>query len=184
MENTTIMKKGIYAGSFDPPTNGHLWMIEQGAKLFDVLIVAIGTNPDKKYTFSLETRVEMLRDIIKPYRNTKVDTFENQFLVNYAKSAGASYILRGIRSENDYEYERVMRHLNSDLNPDILTVFLMPPREITEISSSFVKGLVGPEGWEKLVEKYVPEPVCEKFFEKFRNQRRVAGMGESAGKPT
>jgi len=184
MENTTIIKKGIYAGSFDPPTNGHLWMIEQGARLFDVLIVAMGTNPDKKYTFSLETRVEMLRDITKPYRNTKVDTFGNQFLVNFAKSVGASYILRGIRSENDYEYERVMRHLNSDLNPDILTVFLMPPREITEISSSFVKGLVGLEGWEKPVEKYVLEPAYEKFFEKFGNKTRIASLGGSAWKPT
>ena len=181
---TTIMKKGIYAGSFDPPTNGHLWMIEQGARLFDVLIVAIGTNPAKEYTFSLDERVEMLRNITKQYRNTTVDTFENQFLVNYAKSVGASCILRGIRSEGDYEYERVMRHINSDLDSSILTVFLMPPREIAEISSSFVKGLVGPKGWEKTIKKYVPETVYEKFLEKFRNQIHPAGIRENAGKPT
>jgi len=180
----TSMKKGIYAGSFDPPTNGHLWMIEQGATLFDVLIVAIGTNPEKKYTFSLEARVEMLREIAKPYRNTTVDTFENQFLVNYAKSVGASYILRGIRSENDYEYERIMRHINSDLDPNILTVFLIPPREIAEISSSFVKGLVGPEGWEKTIKRYVPEPVHKEFLKKFRKQIRLGEVRENSGKLT
>jgi len=161
------MKKGVYAGSFDPPTNGHLWMMEQGAKLFDELIVAIGINPDKKYTFSLDERIEMLRKITKKSQNTTVDTYENQFLVNYARSVGAGYILRGIRSESDYEYERVMRNINSDLDPNIVTVFLMPPREIAEISSSFVRGLVGPEGWEKIIKKYVPEPVYEKFLEKF-----------------
>jgi len=164
------MKKGVYAGSFDPPTNGHLWMIEQGAKIFDLLVVAIGVNPDKKYTFSLDTRVEMLRNVTKPYRNISVDTFENKFLVNYAKSVEAYYILRGIRSEGDYEYERAMRYINSDLNPNILTVFLIPPREIAEISSSFVKDLVGPEGWEKIIRKYVPKPVYEKILKQFKNR--------------
>jgi pantetheine-phosphate adenylyltransferase len=165
------MKKGVYAGSFDPPTNGHLWMIEQGARLFDEVIVAIGINPDKKYTFSLNERVEMLRNITEKCQNITVDSFENQFLVNYAESVRAGYILRGIRSESDYEYERAMRNINGDLNPNIVTVFLMPPREIAEISSSFVEGLVGPDGWEKIVKKYVPEPVYEKFLDKFKNER-------------
>jgi len=162
------MKKGVYAGSFDPPTNGHLWMIQQGATLFDELIVAIGINPEKKYTFSLDERFEMLKEITKRCQNTEVDTYENQFLVNYASSVGACYILRGIRTEGDYENERGMRNINSDLNPNILTVFLMPPREISEITSSFVKGLIGPEGWEKIIQKYIPEPIHEKFLEKFR----------------
>jgi len=164
------MKKAVYAGSFDPPTNGHLWMIKQGARLFDLLIVAIGVSPDKKYAFSLDARVEMLRNITKPYRNTSVETFENQFLVNYAKSVEACYVLRGIRSEGDYEYERAMRYINSDLDPNILTVFLIPPREIAEISSSFIKDLVGPRGWEKIVKKYVPRSVYEKLLKQFRNR--------------
>ena len=96
------MKKGVYAGSFDPPTNGHLWMIEQGAKLFGEVIVTIGINPDKKYTFSLNERVEMLRNITKKCQNITVDSFQSQFLVNYAESVQAGYILRGIRSESDY----------------------------------------------------------------------------------
>ena len=162
------MKKAIYAGSFDPPTNGHVWMIEQGAKLFDELVVAIGLNPDKKHAFSLDERIEMLYKITGQYSNIKVDTFENQFLVNYARSVDATYVLRGIRTPGDYEYERGMRHINSDLNPEITTVFLMPPRKISEISSSLVKGLVGPEGWEQVVRSYVPEPVYKKFLERFK----------------
>jgi pantetheine-phosphate adenylyltransferase len=169
------MKKAVYGGSFDPPTNGHSWMIEQGAKLFDQLVIAIGINPAKEYAFSLQERIEMLKKITEPRDNTSIDTFQNQFLVNYAESVGAGYILRGIRSEGDYEYERVMRHVNSDLNYNILTVFLMPPREIAEVSSSFVKGLLGPKGWEKIVKKYVPEPVYQKFLEKSRSRTRFPG---------
>jgi len=173
------MRKAVYGGSFDPPTNGHLWMIEQGAKLFDVLVVALGINPSKEYAFSVDERVEMLRNITKDFRNITIDTFQDQFLVSYAESVGADHIIRGIRSEADYEYERVMRHVNSDLNSNILTVFLMPPREIAEVSSSFVKGLVGPEGWEKIVKKYVPKPVYEKFLEKSRKKKRFPGSREN-----
>jgi len=74
-------------------------------------------------------------------------------------------MLRGIRNESDYEYERVMRNINGDLNPVITTVFLMPPRVIAEVSSSMIKGLVGPDGWETIVKRYLPEPVFEKLRE-------------------
>ncbi|MGB0776141.1 MAG: pantetheine-phosphate adenylyltransferase, partial [Akkermansiaceae bacterium] len=82
-------------------------------------------------------------------------------LVDYAHEVKAGYILRGIRSSNDYEYERVMRHINSDMAPGITTTFLMPPRDIAELSSSMVKGLIGPEGWQTTVRRYVPAPVFE-----------------------
>ncbi len=159
------MKRAVYAGSFDPPTCGHLWMIETGARLFDELVVAVGINPDKKYTLDVATRVELLREITRTLPNTRIDTFENQFLVRYARSAQAEYVIRGIRTEADYEYERAMRHMNADLDPQITTVFLMPPRQIAEISSSLVKGLVGPAGWEEIVRNYVPEPVHRKLLE-------------------
>jgi pantetheine-phosphate adenylyltransferase len=81
--------------------------------------------------------------------------------VDYAKEVGAEFILRGIRSPGDYEYERVMRHINSDMAPDINTVFLMPPREMAELSSSMVMGMVGPEGWGKTVRRYVPSAVFD-----------------------
>ncbi len=157
------MKKAVYAGSFDPPTNGHLWMIQRGLEIFDTLIVAIGQNPSKSYTFSIEDRLKLLKASVPSCERLRFSHFDNKYLVDYAESLEAEYILRGIRSPADYEYERVMRAINGDLKPDIQTVFLMPPREIAEVSSSMVKGLIGPEGWEDTVRRYVPQPVFDKL---------------------
>ncbi|MBV8656861.1 MAG: pantetheine-phosphate adenylyltransferase [Burkholderiales bacterium] len=159
------MKRAVYAGSFDPVTNGHLWMIERGYELFDEMIVAIGVNPEKRATFTVDEREEMLGEVTDHLPNLKVTSFENQFLVNYARSVGANYILRGIRSASDYEFERNMRYINSDLVPEVATVFLMPPRSIAEVSSTMIKGLVGPEGWEEVLKKYVPPAVHRRFIE-------------------
>ncbi len=155
----------VYAGTFDPLTTGHLWMIEQGAAVFDKLIVAIGINPEKRCMFSVDERLDMLRRSVERFPNVEVDSFANQFLIAYAQSVGAQFVLRGIRTESDYEYERTMRNINGDLNPRITTIFLIPPRGIAEVSSSMVKGLIGPEGWEKIVRSYLPEPVFEKLKE-------------------
>ncbi|GJM20075.1 MAG: phosphopantetheine adenylyltransferase [Phycisphaeraceae bacterium] len=149
----------VYAGSFDPPTNGHVWMIERSAKLFDRLLVAAADNPEKKYSFDLEQRLGWLGEICAPWDNVEVVRIENQFLAHFARDRGAKFAVRGIRDEDDYQYERGMRYVNSDLNEDLTTVFLMPPRELCQISSSFVKGMVGPEGWEGVVTRYVPANV-------------------------
>ncbi len=154
-----MMRTAVYAGSFDPPTNGHLWMIQQGLEMFDNLIVATGSNPSKSYSFTVEERLELLRLSTPESKRLVIAHFDNRYLVDYAKKMGAKYILRGIRSPNDYEYERVMRHINSDMAPQITTVFLMPPRDIAELSSNMIKGLIGPKGWEETVHRYVPEPV-------------------------
>ena len=155
---------GVYAGSFDPLTIGHLWMIEEGARLFEQLIVAVGLNPDKRHTFSVEDRLTMLRKSCSPYRNVTVAAFSNLYLIDYAESVDATHILRGIRSASDYEFERTMRNINGDLDPRICTVFLMPPRDISEVSSSMVKGLIGPKGWQSIVKKYVPNPVYQRLL--------------------
>ena len=165
MRATKQQRLGVYAGSFDPPTVGHLWMIEQGVRLFGRLIVAVGVNPEKKCTFSVEARLQMLRASTKPFRNVSVSSFSNRYLIHYAQSVGATHILRGIRSESDYEFERTMRNINSDLNADICTVFLMPPRGIAEVSSSMVRGLIGPGGWQKIVRKYVSDAVYKQLLE-------------------
>lgn len=141
-------------------------MIEQGVGLFDELIVGVGINPDKKYTFSLADRLIMLRESLAELRNLSVTSFSNRYLIDYAKSVGATHILRGIRSESDYEYERTMRNINGDLDSQICSVFLMPPRDIAEVSSSMVKGLVGPKGWQKVVRKYLPKPVYSRFLKR------------------
>ena len=154
----------VYAGSFDPPTCGHMFMVEEGAALFDRLIVAVGVNPNKKCTFPLAERLAMLRECTAAFENVEVDSFEGQFLVHYAAAKGANHILRGVRSEEDYRFEHAMRNVNEDLEPGLTTVFLIPPREICEISSSFVKSLVGFEGWEEVVKPYVPEPVYKRLL--------------------
>lgn len=164
------MDRCVYAGSFDPLTNGHIWMISEGAKLFDELIIAVGINHEKKPMFPTEEKIQMIKTCTKDYRNIKVDSFEKQFLVNYAKSVGAQYILRGIRNSKDYEYEKSMRIINHALNKDVSAIFLMPPEELSEVSSSVVKGLIGPEGWEKAVRKYVPDVVYEKLLAYFHRK--------------
>jgi pantetheine-phosphate adenylyltransferase len=158
-----LKRLGVYAGSFDPLTVGHLWMIRQGVLLFDQLVVAIGTNLEKQYTFTVEERLDMLRESLEAFRNISVVGFSNRYLIDFAQSLGATHILRGIRSESDYEYERTMRYINGDLGENICTVFLMPPRDIAEVSSSMVKNLVGPNGWQDVVRKYVPGPVYDRL---------------------
>jgi pantetheine-phosphate adenylyltransferase len=143
-------------------------MILQGAKLFDKLIVAIGVNPAKKPMFTLDERINMLCEIVHSQylKNVEVQSFQNEFLVEYARQVDANYLLRGIRSSTDYAFEHNMRNVNADIVGDwqttsINTVFLIPPREVCEISSSLVKGLIGPKNWEGIVSKYVPRGVFE-----------------------
>lgn len=162
-------KLAVYAGTFDPLTNGHLWVIEQGLKLFDRLVVALGINPEKQCMFSVENRLEMIREATQQLPNLKITTTD-QFLVNYTESIGAQFFLRGIRSGDDYEYEKAMRNVNSKLKPNVITVFLMPPPDLFEVSSSMIRGLIGPEGWESIVQRYVPESVFEKIKEKYHGK--------------
>ncbi|ASK27014.1 pantetheine-phosphate adenylyltransferase [Neisseria chenwenguii] len=157
-------RRAVYAGSFDPPTNGHLWMIREAAALFDELIVSIGTNPEKRSSYTVAERQAMLEDITREFSNVRITVFENRFLVHYAREVEARFIVRGIRANADYEFERSMRYINSDLAPEISTVFLMPPREIAEVSSTMVKGLVGPKGWRDMIRRYLPEPVYQRIL--------------------
>lgn len=158
--------KVLYAGTFDPPTLGHEWMIKEALKLFDHVVVAIGKNAEKKTKFSLDERMDMLRKICKPFKNVTIDSFEKKYIAHYATSIGATTLVRGIRDAQDFEYERTMRHVNSDIDSDIKTVFFMPPRELVAISSSFVKSLIGPERWEEVIVKFVSAPVFEEIVMK------------------
>ncbi|MCX8514194.1 MAG: pantetheine-phosphate adenylyltransferase [Pseudomonadota bacterium] len=168
-----MVKRAVYAGSFDPVTKGHLWIIEQAAQLFNHLIIAIGENATKSYSFDIKTRLDLLRKVTKQYKNVEVSHFHNQFLIHYAAQVKAQYIIRGIRNVNDYEYEKGMRHINSDISKDITTIFLMPPRGVAEISSSLVNGLVGSDQWENIVTKYVP-PVVVKQMIKLHQSNQVS----------
>ncbi|MEM4068061.1 MAG: pantetheine-phosphate adenylyltransferase [Candidatus Micrarchaeaceae archaeon] len=170
MKGKDVKIKGVYAGSFDPPTNGHLWMINKGASIFDKLVVAIGINPSKKYTFTIEERIDMLKHITKNLHNIEITHFENEFLVKYANNIGAQFILRGIRDSSDYEYEGSMRSVNEDIEGEITTIFLMPPEKLSKISSSLVKGLVGNNDWERIVSNYIPSYVL-KYLKSTRHNK-------------
>ncbi|MEN9946825.1 MAG: pantetheine-phosphate adenylyltransferase [Pseudomonadota bacterium] len=165
------MTKAIYAGSFDPLTNGHLWLIDKAANIFDQLIVALGDNPIKKYTFNLDERLALLSQVLAPYPNVQIDHFSGEFLVNYALEQQVNFIIRGIRNSTDYEYERTMRYINADLSALVDTVFLIPPRDYAEVSSSLVKGFVGTKGWQDIVAKYVPPVVLEAIINKFAKEK-------------
>jgi pantetheine-phosphate adenylyltransferase len=132
------MTVAIYPGSFDPVTNGHLDLIERGSQLFDTLVVAVLRNEIKQPLFTVEDRVEMLREVIGNIDNVEVDCFDG-LLVNYATQRGARVILRGIRAISDYEYELQMALTNRRLEPGIETVFLMAGEANSFVSSRLVK---------------------------------------------
>ena len=128
----------IYPGSFDPLTNGHLDLIERGAKLFDELIVAILSNDGKTSLFTLGERCEMLCEAVKHLPNVRVESFDG-LLVRFAAAKGARVILRGIRAVSDYEYELQMALMNRKLQPDLETVFMLPGEAYSYVSSRLVK---------------------------------------------
>jgi pantetheine-phosphate adenylyltransferase len=128
----------IYPGSFDPVTNGHLDLIERGEKMFDLLIVAVLRNAEKQPLFSVQERVEMLREVTKPWSAVEVDVFDG-LLVDYARKRGAGVILRGIRAVSDYEYELQMALMNRKLEPRLETVFMLPGLMYSYLSSKLVR---------------------------------------------
>jgi pantetheine-phosphate adenylyltransferase len=132
----------IYPGSFDPITNGHLDVIERGSKMFSRMIVAILGNDEKEPLFSVEERMEMLREVLVRYPNVEVDHFEG-LLVDYAAARGATVLLRGIRAISDYEKELQMALMNRRLRPEIETLFLMAGEAYSFISSRLVKEVIG-----------------------------------------
>ena len=158
------MKKviAIYPGSFDPPTNGHLDLIERGSKIFDELIVAILRNPDKNPLFSLGERRAMLEALTADFKNVRVDVFDG-LTVDYAARVKASAVLRGIRALSDYEYELQMAMMNRKLQPDLETVFMMPAEQYSYLSSRLVREVAKLGG---SIQDLVPEMVERRLREK------------------
>lgn len=159
--------RAIYPGSFDPLTNGHLDLIERGSKIFEELVVAILRNPEKDPLFTVAERREMLEEMVRPWPNVKVDTFEG-LLVEYALGKNAKAVLRGIRAISDYEYELQMALMNRKLQPQLETVFMMPAEAYSYLSSRLVKEIFRLGG---SVGGLVPKLVEQKLREKFEPPR-------------
>jgi pantetheine-phosphate adenylyltransferase len=158
------LNKGIavYPGSFDPPTNGHLDLIERGSKIFEELVVAILRNSEKSPMFSVAERLEMLRTLTSGLKNVRLDTFDG-LMVEFAKSIDAKCVLRGIRAISDYEYELQMALMNRKLEPTLETVFMMPADKYSYVSSRLVREVAQAGG---PVRGLVPEVVEQKLREK------------------
>jgi pantetheine-phosphate adenylyltransferase len=152
----------VYPGSFDPLTNGHVDIIERGARLFDRIIVAILVNAEKSPMFTMAERVEIARAVFKDHPNVEVDTFDG-LLVEYVARRKANVIVRGLRAVSDFEYEFQMALMNRELASAIETVFMMPDAKYSYISSRLIKEVFGLGG---KVHGLVPELVEKRLREK------------------
>lgn len=152
----------IYPGSFDPLTNGHVSIVERGARIFDTIVVAIASNVRKDALFSVEERLEMIRNQF-PREAIEVDAFED-LLINYAQSQNVNVILRGLRAVSDFEYELQMANMNRKLDDSIETIFMMTEESDFYVSSSLVKEIAEFGGD---LTGIVPEHVREALRDKY-----------------
>jgi len=163
------MRIGIYPGTFDPVTFGHLDLVERGRRHVDRLVLAVLRNEDKEPLFSVEDRIALLREAVVSWDDVVVDSFDG-LLVDYAKRTGAHLILRGLRAVSDFEYELQMAMMNRRLAPELETAFLMPSEAFSYVSSRLVREVARLGGD---VSGLVPPSVARALDAKFgRNVRR------------
>mgnify|MGYP006290236633 CR=1 FL=1 len=163
------MKTAVYPGSFDPPTYGHLDVVERGSKIFDKLIIAVAVNEAKQYLFTPEERHEIMERATGNIPNVEVEIF-NGMIIDFVRSKNTRVILRGIRTVSDFEYEFKMALTNREMSRDIETLFVMTDQQHSFFSSSItreVAALGGP------VETFVPEFIADMLRDK------LAGQGTS-----
>ncbi|GAB4388580.1 MAG: pantetheine-phosphate adenylyltransferase [Thermodesulfovibrionales bacterium] len=157
---------GIYPGTFDPVTNGHLDLVRRGLGIFDQVIIAVAPTPRKQPLFTLEERVELIREAVGR-RNVKVEPFDG-LLVDYVRSRKGAAIIRGLRAVSDFEYEFQMALMNRRLGADIETVFMMPAEEYTFLTSTIIKEVASLGG---SVKGLVPDNVARALRRKFGGRR-------------
>ena len=160
-------RTAVYAGSFDPITLGHLDIAIRGSRFVDKLIIAIGVNPKKKYTFTLEERIAMVEDATKDHPNIEVQSFQG-LLVHFCKQQSAEIILRGLRAVTDFEFEFQIGLANMDMAPDIETIFLLAEPQNIFISSSLVKEIAFNNG---AFRQYLPVMAHQKLQNKVENSK-------------
>jgi pantetheine-phosphate adenylyltransferase len=171
--------KAVYAGMFDSITSGHNHILAKSAPLFSEVVLAIGVNPAKTPMFTLEQRLGFLQDVANEYPNVTIDTFSKDvYLVSYAASIGAKYIIRGLRNINDFEYELSLSQRNLIIQkklsifPLIETAFFLAERSFADISSSSVKSMIGPNGWEEAIEDLIPTCMWERFIKTIKDNTK------------
>ena len=164
-------KIAIFAASFDPVTYGHIDIIERVLKLniFDQLIVAVGINPDKLDLFSVEERVEMLKEVTQKHPEVTVEQYSG-LTAHYARTRGASVIIRGLRAFTDFEYELQMALMNRELAPEVDTLFMMAEHRYSFLKSSLVKQ-VAQMGSEEDLEDFAPPKVIKRLKKKFESKK-------------
>lgn len=153
----------LYAGSFDPPTNAHLDLVERAASFFPRVIVATGCHPTRIPLFDRDERLTLLREVCEPFDNVEVDSFDG-LLVNYAKQRNVRVIVRGLRAQTDFDYELQIAHANADLAPELDTVFLPTRTRYGFLSASLVRELGRHQAD---VGRYAPPAVCEALRRKY-----------------
>ena len=158
------MKIEVYPGSFDPITNGHLDIITRGARTFDKLIVGVLVNVDKKGLFNIDERVELIKKVTKDIKNVEVMSF-NGLLIDFIKEQKANVILKGLRALSDFEYEFQMALMNTKLDPDVETLFMMTSSDYSYVSSSAVKQVAKFGG---CIEGLVPKEIISDVMERYK----------------
>lgn len=158
----------VYPGSFDPPTYGHLDIIDRSSRVFSRVIVAVARNIRKEVLFTTAERIAMLKQLTSSYSNVEVDSFKG-LLMSYAADKGAHVVVRGLRAISDFEYEFQMAHMNKKLADDVDTVFMMTGERYSYISSNIVREIAGFGG---KIDDLVPELVREQVFRKMGKRRK------------
>ncbi len=158
------MAKGVYPGSFDPPTNGHVDVFRRGARIFDELIVAVADNPTKQPLFTKAERTALLKRLTKGLKNVSVESFDG-LVVDFVKSRKFQVILRGIRTVSDFEFEYQMALTNRQFASDIETIFVMTHEDYSYVSSRLIKEAAALGGD---ISRFVPKEVEEELKKKFK----------------
>ena len=154
------MKKiAVFPGSFDPITTGHADVVKRALPLFDEIIIAIGSHSQKQSLYSLEQRIEWINRVFKNQKKVRVESYEG-LTVNFCKKKKAKYLLRGIRSAADFEYEKTIAHLNHDMLPGLETILILSRPELSSISSTIVREIIRRKGH---LSKCVPKEIAKDF---------------------